>query len=540
MSRVRRILAGCSALAPAGFLILAFALSGLRSAPVWAAFAALFLGWAVFGAGVQSSRPPAAALPFFAWLAAAAVFSADPVFSISIFARQALLGLFFLYALAGEGEKNWLAAVCALGCVCAVSFLAQRLAGFAAVGLIGANPNYSAVFCAAAFPVASLYAARGAGREKWLGAAGALLLAAGILVSGSRGALLAAFLAAAAGLYVAGLRRALAVLLLAAIAGLVLLPQAYLEGVLKFSDPRAFARPRLWGAALAAALREPFFGFGPGLFGRAFEMFKFPYFDGVSYFGHHTPHAHSELFNLAAEAGFPAALFFLLTAGAALLRGGGSGRVKLCALAVLIQGGTDMIFYSGAVSLLFWGSLGFAAAGGGARPGFKMKWPAALLLLFGLAAGPLAVLLRPGGGLEKETYREAVNGKNPALALAVLRRAELDAPMDPFAPAAEGRVLAASGEFRGAAARFKTALALEPFYAGARIGLAAALAAGGRFRECSAELRFLETMPAAEAARNAYERALLDHDRAGFEKLKKELCVKKKIGGAIAPARKAR
>ena len=35
--------------------------------------------------------------------------------------------------------------------------------------------------------------------------------------------------------------------------------------------------------------------------------------------------------------------------------------MKLCAFALLVQGSFDMVFYSGAVSLLFFGSLGFSA-----------------------------------------------------------------------------------------------------------------------------------------------------------------------------------
>ena len=166
-----------------------------------------------------------------------------------------------------------------------------------------------------------------------------------------------------------------------------------------------------------------------------------------------------------------------------------------------------------------------------------MKLPAALLLLC-LAAWPVFGH-RPGKNFEQETYAEAAGGQNTALSLAVLRRAELEKPKDPFAPEAEGRLLAAAGNFAGAAAKFRAALALEPFYGPARISLARALSAAGLYGECAAELDFLYGMPAVEA-RNEYQRALLAYDRAGLGKLKKELCVKKRTGGATAPARKTR
>jgi O-antigen ligase len=526
------------------FLALAVAAGGLRSQSSWLVFGALFLGWSARSArGFGAGGPPAAAI-FFSWLAAAAVFSPDPAASAGVFSGYAVLGLaFFSAAACKEGRQDWLAAVGAVGAAAAVVLLVQKISGQSVTGLIGGNPNYSAVFCAAAFSAALLSAVTTAGKkEKTLNYALALLLAAGLLASGSRGALLSAFLAAATGLYVSGRRRALAALILAGAAGLALLPPAYLEGFLKFSDPRAFARPRLWGAALEAAAARPLLGWGPGLFGRAFEIFKFPWFDGVSYFGHSTPHAHSEILNLAAEAGFPAAIFFLLSAAGGLLSGGPKNLpVKLCALAALIQGGTDMIFYSGAVGLLFWGSLGFACADGG--PAFvgskKLRAAVAALLLAGLAMGPAAGLFSGRGDFLARSYGEARRGRNQALELALLRSSALDKPKDPFIAAAAGRALAAAGDNEGALAGFKAALALEPFCAGARIGLAGALAAGGRLGECAAELRVLEAMPPAPA-RNAYQRALLSYDREDFEKLKKELCVKNKTGGATAPSRKTR
>ena len=207
-----------------------------------------------------------------------------------------------------------------------------------------------------------MLALSGAGEKKkrFFYSALSLLLAAGIFASVSRGAALAALLSAAAGLAFTRRWKWLAGLFAAVLAAAALLPAW--EILLKLYDPRAFARPRLWGAALEAAASSPLLGWGPGSFGKVFEAVKFPYFDGLSFYGHSTLHAHSEILNLAAEAGFPAALLFLAAAAGALLSGGREKLpVKLCALAVFLQGGTDMVFYSGAVALLFWGSLGFSA-----------------------------------------------------------------------------------------------------------------------------------------------------------------------------------
>lgn len=527
--------------APAFFLVLAFALGGLRAPLPWLAFGVLFLAWFARSGAVTFSVNRAAGL-FFLWVGAAAFFSPEPAASLAVFARYAVLGLLF-YSAAGDGsgEDAWLGAVSLLGAACAVVLLFQRFFSPAPSGLLGLNPNYSAVFCAAAFPAALLAVTGGGGRkEKIYYSMMALLLAAGLLASGSRGALLAAFAASAAGLGALRRWRPLGALVIACLAAAAFLPVQAWEGLLKFSDPRAFARPQLWASAYRAAAASPLFGWGPGLFGEVFERFKFPYFDGVSFYGHSTLHAHSELFNLAAEAGFPAAVLFLWAAGSALLAGGVKKLpLKLCALAALLQGGVDMIFYSGAVSLLFWGSLGFSS---GSSEGKKISWRSrsalAALCLAGLALGA-ARLYVPGG---EERFLEASGaayeaGGGQALGLALRRHSALNNPFNAFIAEAEGRALAASGNLPEAEAAFQRALALEPFFSRARLGLAGAYGAAGRPGEACRELALSARRPPAPP-KNEYQLALLLQDGPAFERLNKDLCAKKKTGSAIAPGRK--
>lgn len=554
MSRAAEAFRKAGPHAPAFFLLLAVAAGGLRSPSAWLAFGAVFLFWLALSPRGLSSAGLRAPVLFFAWLAAAALFSPAPAASISVFSRYAVLGFLFFYAASSEeGGGGWLAVLSGLGAAAALVFIFERIYNCTPAGFIGANPGYSAAFCAAAFPPALLVLSGPAGRkEKIYNAALALLLAAGIFASVTRSAALAAFLSAAAGLCVMRRWGWLAALLTAGLAGLALLPVSAWEGLLKLGDPHAFERPLLWGSALEAAAARPLLGWGPGLFGSVFETFKFPYFDGLSFYGHSTLHAHSEILNLAAEAGFPAAALFLLTAASALLSGGRERLpLKLCALAVLIQGGTNMIFYSGAVALLYWGSLGFAAAAGRApAEGLaRAKQPAgsacsvktalAALCFAGLAAAPAAELLnRREAAVARPSYIEQ-RGKNPALALALARSPALDRPKDPFAAADEAQAFAAAGDAAGAEAAFGRALSLEPGFAGARLGLALVHAAARRTDEACAGLAFLEKAPAA-APRNAYQRGLVHFDRAAAEKIKKDLCRKKKTGAATASRRRTR
>jgi len=548
MSRAAEALKKSGPYAPAFFLAFAVAAGGLRSPADWLLFGAVFLAWAALAPRGFSPAAPAAPLLFFAWLAAAAVFSPWPAASLGVFSRYAVFGFLFFYAVsAEEGRDPWLAAVLGLGAAAAALLVFQRLSGHGPTGFIGANPNYSAAFCAAAFPAAVL-ALSGAGEKKkrFIYSALALLLAAGLYAAVSRGAALAAFLSASAGLALSRRWKWLAGLLLAVLAAAALLPVSSWESLLKFYDPRAFARPRLWGAALEAAASSPLLGWGPGSFGKVFEAVKFPYFDGLSFYSHNTLHAHSELLNLAAEAGFPAALLFLASAAAALLSGGREKLpVKLCALAVLLQGGADMVFYSGAVALLFWGSLGFSAGGPipaevpPSGPAFGWKTALAALCLGGLALGPAAGHYGGGHKFIERAYGEARSGRNSGLALALARSSALENPKDAFIAAEEGAAFAACGDIAGAAAALGRALSLEPGFAGARLDLAAVHAAGGRREEACRELALLKKVPAGDPE-NKYQSALLHFDVRAAEELEKALCRKKKSGTATASPRMKR
>ena len=525
------------------FLVLAAAAGGLRTQAAWFAFAVIFLAWASRPGRRYSSGGSVWPALFFCWLAASAVFSPDPAASLSAFGRYAVLGLaFFAAAASPDGRRGWLAAVHGVGAAAAAGMLFQHFTGIGGGGIIGSNPNYSAAFCAAAFPAALLSASEPGGRGRRLLYAGlALLLAWGIAVSGSRGAALAGFLAAAGGLAYCRRWTWLAVIAGAAVAAAALLPADSVAGALKLRDPRAFQRPALWGAALKAAAASPLLGWGPGLYGRVFELFKFPFFDGISYYGHGTLHAHSEPLNLAAEAGFPAALFFLLAAFSSLARGAREDLpYRLAALAVLLQGSVDMIFYSGAVGLLFWGSLGFSLPRGGeAWAAGRRAVPAALALLGCLALSAAAGLFGGAGRFRALSYDEAARGRNPALAVALLRDYAADNPYDPFPAEAEGRARLAAGDLRGAEGAFLRALSLEPNFAAARLGLAGVYAAAGRKADAC---RAAEAVPsrAPEAAISDYDKGLLAYDGALAKRLKTETCAKNATGGATAPGRKTR
>ncbi len=527
-----------SAYAPALLLLLALPLGGLRSPGEWTIFAFAAAGLGALLPGGLAAGGTTLTLLFFAWMGAAAAFSPFPASASQAFAKQALCCLLFCWAAAErEGEDAWLYAVYAVAALCGGVLAFQALSGAGAYGLIGRNPNYSAAFCAAAFPAAALRASGDGGHRGRAVAFLLLVLAgAGVIFSGSRGAAMGALLSSAAGLALTRRWKWLAGLAVTLAAAVVLLPHGSFAGFLKLSDPRAFARADLWKTGLQAAWASPLLGWGPGSFQRVFELFKFPYFDGYAYFDHSTLHAHSEIVNLAAEGGFPAAVLFISAAAAVLLAGGRERLpVKLCAVAVLMQGAVDIVFYSGAVSLLFWGSLGFAAGPGSERRLGGRRAAFAALCAVGLAVPAVSTALTGSAGY----LGLARTSDNPALRLALAREDADQRPRDPFAAAELGGALAAAGDMPGAEEAYIRALSLEPGFAGARLALAGIYAVSGlRAEACS--LLSEPWPPAAPEGSDAYRRGLAGFDKVSAEKLKKDVCEKTKSGGATARPRRNR
>ncbi|MCX5784329.1 MAG: O-antigen ligase family protein [Elusimicrobia bacterium] len=619
---------GC---APAFFLLFACSLSGLRGAMSWEVFALAVFCLAVFFREEGFALPGGLWPWFFGWLGIASVFSLEPLNSLSQFSKY-LVFAFFLSLTSQCGKTSvsdsvmgaetgraphfgpfgksaggpWLLALFGAALICAFVVFYQRLSGAGVYGVSGFNPNYCAAFMAGAFAAAWVFmfsAADGAigprqtphfgpfgksagqasvpekeiRHKMFYGLLSAVFIS-GIIAANSRGALMASIVAAAAWLITSKKWRVLLYLAAALSLTAALFPEEWLSFLFKAEDPRAYARVWIWGSALEAALARPFFGFGPGLFERAFELFKFPYFNGISYYGHSTIHAHSEVLNLAAEAGLPAAVLFL---GAVFYsvkeksRDAFAAAMKFCALALLVQGTFDIVLYSGAVSLLFFGSLGFAAGGprheGACGKSTGRSRP--ILLIFGV----LCVLSLASRVIFERDFSLALRpGADPAQSAAALRRALVFAPYDKdlLLRAARARLLS-SGNYAYAAAfvenaavfcpkdprfpylaaeafiyganapaaysRLDKALVLEPEFLAARVALARLLYSDGKLKAAAAQAAIAEkTASQSRRQYSVYDMLLINFDLEAFKDLKKEIWKKRAVGKNIVSGRPAR
>ncbi|OGS53570.1 MAG: hypothetical protein A3J79_07305 [Elusimicrobia bacterium RIFOXYB2_FULL_62_6] len=564
------------AAAPAVFLLLAAALGGLRDLSGWAVFSALFAGYLL---AFERNRSYSLTLPLgllAAWLAAGLYFSPEPLNSFWHFSRYLLFMAFFAFARTRgeEAGKFWAGAVTALGCLAAAAALCERALGATPAGIIGANPNYGAAFMAAGLAGAAACLPGKSGKDRLAYGGIVLLLAAGILAANSRGAFLAA---AAAVCFLLWLKKGLVPALSLAgalVLAAALLPAEQLGWFLKLRDPRSLERIGIWTSALGGITAQPVFGSGLGLFERVFELFKFPFYNGISYYGHSTLHAHSELLNLAAEAGLPAAALLAWAWVAGVLRGKGAGAgprdaaLKAFAVALFAQAAVDIVFYSGAVQLCFFGTLGLLAPRAPAEEGAGNRRGRAWLYLFAaaLAAGLLlkrgferdsacasapgaageaclkkALRFSPGdAGLRKSALAAALASGNFTRAAALADDLAFIYPKDPFLAEAAAEARYGGGDAAGARAGLIRALELEPDFLSARLGLAQLLAREKNGKAADAEFAKLDKAAQERRPRpkTAYDSALLYLPQAAHDEMKK--WKKRSTGGTTVSTRKPR
>ena len=178
------------------------------------------------------------------------------------------------------------------------------------------NPNHGGIACAALVPLALATAARDRGPGQAFGAVGAAMLIGGVLLSGSRGALLA--MAAGALPMVLLLMGRKARIVAAVVGGMTLLMvlgygiEPSLRALSEFLVPDALSteqdlytgRGDIYGDALAVVRSAPMLGVGHGGFDDAFRALKTStaFTDPV--------HAHQELIQIAGEHGVIAAMLW--------------------------------------------------------------------------------------------------------------------------------------------------------------------------------------------------------------------------------------
>lgn len=292
----------------------------------------------------------------------------------------------------------------------AVVMLLQTVWRVEPVGLAG-NRNFAACFLAMSLPI-GIACAVAFGRQWLLAAAYAMLLFAAMVISDSRGAVVALVVVAFGGLLarlVGKKRWLLAGTMVAVAAGLVLLP-AVQTAARRFWN--SDVRPMIWLGSVRTIADAPFVGHGPGSFIQVYpahrpaEYFERPKSALV------TDHAHNEFLEITVETGiFGVAAFVALLAVAAggarkAVRNKHDEQLRLLAVGVTMGWGVLLVHNLVDINLfmppnesLFWLMIGWLTAAavatdadGIAERGFPLRpvvrlvagVVAALVLAFGV------------------------------------------------------------------------------------------------------------------------------------------------------------
>jgi O-antigen ligase len=222
------------------------------------------------------------------------------------------LGLALAALLSGSAGETWrrrlgsLAILAGLPAALAACLQATLGDGRGAAGFI--NPNHLGAFLAALLPLALAGGLRREGWSRWTAILAAAVLGAGVLATGSRGALLAVVLVGMLALVQAARRSAMSrrglAFAVTILIGFALASGASLWG--RFADGNdiyRFDRLRIWPQAVAMASQEPLLGIGPGQFVHEARAHNFPRDDGVVRFGRSFSTPHSHLLLALAETG---------------------------------------------------------------------------------------------------------------------------------------------------------------------------------------------------------------------------------------------
>lgn len=410
------------------------------------------------------------------------------------------------------------------------------------------NPNHLGAWLVASALVVADRALGTTGARRAAGGIAVLLALAGVVSTGSRGALVA-LVAGIAVLVVlrwkeSTPRARLAIVVAGTLA--LLVAGSVVAARLADADPYHWERIRIWRASIQAAVDDPWLGTGPGQFPAAAPNLNFAQEEDLLRFGRSFRSPHSDLVRLPAEFGWPAAVAALAAVALAAVeirrRGGRAGAIA--ALAALgAQALFDDLTTRPAIVLLAAVLAGILLSRPGeatpSRPlGYRAAGASTVLLL--LAVGEISPWLAwretrglPRGRLDAEGLARLERSlpRNPMHPDAWTRLAEHevgdggDWNLDRYARAREAveraiRLQPADATFRRAAA-WVEGMACRTLTR----DLATRERAAARYREAALlsrndatipldEARFLLSTGDPEGARRAAERALRIEPRA--------------------------
>jgi O-antigen ligase/tetratricopeptide (TPR) repeat protein len=180
------------------------------------------------------------------------------------------------------------------------------------------NENVAASYILIGFMVVLSYLLFNPGlsrREKTIGSCSVLVLSAALVLSHSRGILIALMMAIGTLSKLRFKKWGVIAVFLAVLGILAFLPLPVFDAIFKINIPYSYRRLYIWQSAWEIIKNHPWFGWGMGNFGLAFPRYNLPSPDSVLRFGKVTRFAHNEFLQIAAEMGLPALVLYATIIG---------------------------------------------------------------------------------------------------------------------------------------------------------------------------------------------------------------------------------
>jgi len=288
---------------------------------------------------------------FFISLFISSIFSKAPIISFFTAFKWFIFYLFYEYAKKENIEEYFLFSILLISFISSVAmFISNFYFNNIFTGLIGKNKNYTSVL----FVISTIYFIfRIFKYNIILNFIGMFYFLFSTYLINSRGAILALILTTLLILWSNNKKKEFYYLLFIITIIFIILPLNIMENLLKINDYKSYMRIKIWDTAIKGFIKYPIFGYGPGLFENIFSIFKFRFFDEISYFNHTTIHAHSEILNIVSESGIIAIVIYLIACFKTFIKSDKENIFKFFSIAIFIQSAIDIILYLPLISIVF-------------------------------------------------------------------------------------------------------------------------------------------------------------------------------------------
>jgi len=293
-----------------------------------------------------------------------------------------------------------------------------------------------------------------------------VLFVAAIIMTGSRGGIIALLFGMAFIIHIKYRKWGLLAFFIILLSLFIIIPKNKIADMVKISggDAYSLARVKIWKSALNIIKEKPLTGTGPGNFGLLFFKHKFEGNTSIARYGKITRFAHNEFLNVASECGIFCLIFFVWL-WAVILRNCNKSPISSAVLiAVVSHSFFDLTFHLPAIVvmtvLLSADILSSDAANRGFYK-FKKKYFIVLPVTFAML-NAFVFIVKPFDAEKYKIIADKFVEKDPILALSMYQKAVRLSPNNYEYRQSAGELLYINGDKENARKSLEKSLELNP------------------------------------------------------------------------------